>query len=168
MSYTAEYKQLLRNSRTISKSNIKPRNMYKIQTYSGSDPASTERYVFVIGIVDDNLHCLKLNEIPSKSFISFLHNIIDKRIDITENTILSDITKKYKSNGSDLFEKHIKNDSKIYSKQIQSYRVYKIDKIRTITQVFFEQGLLEEMFAKNKNETLRNVDVDEEIKEKDG
>ena len=168
MDYKLQYRQLLTDGRTISRNNIKPRNLYRIQTYSGGDPNSAERYVFVIGVVDDKIHCLKLNEILPKDFISFLNKIIDKRKPIGPVTTLNEIVKKFNKGGSDLFEQYVKKDTNVYSKNVKSYRIYNQDKISTVSEVFFEPTLLEEFFDIKNNETLRNVDVEKEIDERDG
>lgn len=168
MDHRLQYKELLTVGRTISKNNIKPRNIYRIKTYRGGDPTAQERYVFVIGVVEDKIHCLKMNEIPPKDFINFLNKIVDKRKPVKAGTTINEIVKKFNEGGSDLFENFVKRDNKIYSSQIKSYRIYKQENITTISELFFEPNLLKQFFGFEINETLRDVAIEKEIDEKDG
>ena len=67
MLYTRQYKTFLKPERRIPRSQIRPRNIYRITTYKDGDPRTKQgedaRYVFAIGIVDGKLHCIKINEI---------------------------------------------------------------------------------------------------------
>ena len=53
--YTRQYKAFLKPERRVPRSQIRPRNIYRITTYRGGDPITKSgedaRYVFVIGIV---------------------------------------------------------------------------------------------------------------------
>ena len=55
MAYTRQYKAFLRPERRVPRSQIRPRNIYRITTYRGGDPITKSgedaRYVFVIGII---------------------------------------------------------------------------------------------------------------------
>lgn len=168
MDYDRQYKELFKFGRFISRNDMKPRNIYRINTYLTGEPIADFRYIFVIGILEDSIHCLKLNDIPPKHFISFLNKIRDKRIPITETTEIDTLLRKFSRNGSDLFERYIKPDSHIYSNKLQAYRIYKKKKITTVQPITFEENLLREWFNEKANETTRNIAIDEEIKEKDG
>jgi hypothetical protein len=168
MDYRLRYKEILTKGRTISKNNIEPRNIYRIQTYRGGDPNSSERFVFVVGIVENKIHCLKLNEIPPKDFISFLNRIVDKRVKLDESVSVNEIVKKFNDNGKDIFEYHIKGFPQVYNRTLKSYRIYKSEKISNVSEMFFESGLLEKFFDIKVNETLRDIAVEKEIDEKDG
>ncbi len=76
MAFTRQYKTFLKPERRVSKSLIRPRNIYRITTYKGGQPATKSgedaRYVFVIGKVGDKLHCLKLNPIKPVDFTQFI------------------------------------------------------------------------------------------------
>ena len=99
MAFTRQYKEFLKPEVRVSKSLIKPRNIYRISTYSGGDPITKQgedaRYVFVIGKVGDKIHCIKLNEIKPIDFTQFIGKLRDKRIPLTENQMLHLFLKKY-------------------------------------------------------------------------
>jgi len=168
MSYVTQYKQLFKKGRTISKNNIKPRRIYKISSYSKGDPMANERFVFVVGIVENKIHCLKLNDIQPKKFITFLNKIRDKRKPIDDETPINELLLKFDIGGSRLFEQYIKKDINVYSKKLNSYRVYREDRITTIAEIQFEEEFLREIFNEKVNETIRDVLVEREIDEKDG
>ena len=72
MAYTRQYKEFLKPEVRVNRGLIKPRNIYRISTYSGGDPITKTgeeaRYVFVLGKVGKKLHCIKLNEIKPIDF----------------------------------------------------------------------------------------------------
>ena len=65
--YTRQYQKFLRPEKRIPRSQIRPRNIYRIVTYKGGQPATKQaeesRYVFVIGVVGNKIHCIKINPI---------------------------------------------------------------------------------------------------------
>lgn len=176
MSYTRNYKEILQPEVRVSRSEIKPRNIYRISTYRGSKPhtktGEDARYVFVIGIVDDKIHCIKLNDIKPIDFTGLLNRIRDKRKPIGNFSRLGDLVKKFSKGGSELFEQNIKNNSSIYSKSKNNYRIYILDKIVNVWEIQFEAGMLMEMFGEDADEPVtrpnRKAEIKEEINERDG
>ena len=61
--YKRQYQKFLRPEKRISRSEIRPRNIYRIVTYKGGNPPNKQgaeaRYVFVLGIVNKKIHCIK-------------------------------------------------------------------------------------------------------------
>ena len=61
MAYTRQYKTFLNPEKRVGRSEIRPRNIYRITTYKGGDPITKSgedaRYVFVIGKVN-NTHIM--------------------------------------------------------------------------------------------------------------
>ena len=98
MAFTNQYKQFLRPEKRVSKGLIKPRNIYRITTYKGGEPATKSgedaRYVFVIGKIGDKLHCLKLNPIKPSDFTNFISKLRDRRIPLATDTMLAFISNK--------------------------------------------------------------------------
>ena len=117
MAYTRQYKTFLRPERRIPRSQIRPRNIYRITTYRGGEPATKggedARYIFVIGIVDGKVHAIKLNPIKPLDFTNFISKLRDKRIPIGSDQALELLLKKFSKDGSGLFESYIKNNSKV-------------------------------------------------------
>ena len=130
MSHTREYKAFLKPERRVPRSQIRPRNIYRITTYKGGDPITKSgdnaRYVFVVGIVDGKAHCIKLNDIRPVDFTNFINKLRDKRIPIGSDQALELLLKRFSKDGKGLFESYIKNNSKVYSKSLANYRTYKL------------------------------------------
>lgn len=169
--HTKEYKEILQPEQRIPKGRISPRNIYRISTYRGGDPATKTgdeaRYVFVIGIVDDKLHCLKLNDIKPLDFTNLLFRMRDKRQPVRDVNTLSDLLKTYSGTGEDLFEREIKKDKKVYLPKV-SYRIYKLDKIVNVWEIQFERDFLLKLFKEGTSETLRRKIIKDEVNETNG
>jgi len=175
MSFTNQYRQIMQPEARVARTAIKPRNVYRVSTYTGSKPITKtgdeSRWIFVIGVVGDKIHCIRLNEIKPLDFTNFINKIRDKRTPITDDKLLSLFLKKFSTNGSDLFEQHIKGDSKIYPGGKSAYRIYMLEKIRYVFEIRFETGYLRELFGEintpNTSQQQRVVQ-EKEIDEKDG
>lgn len=169
MSYTRQYKSFLKPEKRVSRSQIKPRNIYRITTYKGGDPITKSgedaRYVFVIGIVDGKAHCIKLNEIKPLDFTNFINKLRDKRIPIGSDQMLMLLLKKFSVDGKALFESYIKNDSKIYSPKLGNYRTYLLDSIQNVYEIRFEEDFLRELFKEGSNQSTRQEIIKDEINE---
>ena len=171
MAFTRQYKEFLKPEVRVSKSLIKPRNIYRISTYSGGDPITKQgddaRYVFVIGKVGDKIHCIKLNEIKPIDFTQFIGKLRDKIIPLTENQMVHLFLKKFATDGNSLFETYVKNNSKIYSKSLGNYRTYFIDKIVNVWEIRFELDFLQDLFGEVKTPSQQRTIIEEEIDEND-
>ena len=75
MSYSRQYKAIMKPEKRVGKNNIIPRNVYRISTYTGSKPntktGDDSRWVFVIGKTSDKIHCIRLNDIKPIDFTNF-------------------------------------------------------------------------------------------------
>lgn len=161
MAYTRQYKTFLSPEKRISRSLIRPKNIYRITTYSAGDPKTLSgeaaRYVFVIGKVNNtHIHCIKLNDIKPIDFIKFINKLRDKRIPIGEDQPLEQLLKKFSLDGKALFETYVKNNSKIYSSKLGNYRTYLLEKIQNVYEIRFEEGFLREIFQEG-SKSLREI-----------
>lgn len=169
MAYTREYKAFLKPEKRIPRSQIRPRNIYRITTYKGGDPITKSgdaaRYVFVVGIVDGKAHCIKLNDIRPVDFTNFINKLRDKRIPIGSDQALELLLKRFSKDGKGLFESYIKNNSKVYSKSLANYRTYKLESIQNVYEIRFEQNFLKELFKEGSNQSTRQEVIKDEITE---
>jgi hypothetical protein len=158
--YTRQYTTFLSPEKRIPRSEIRPRNIYRITTYSGGDPVTksgiSARYVFVIGKVNNkHIHCIKLNDIRPEYFINFINKLRDKRIPIASDQALEILLKKFSMDGKSLFESYVKNNSKIYSPALSNYRSYLLEKIQNVYEIRFEEGFLREIFKEGTTQSTR-------------
>lgn len=151
MLYTRQYKTFLRPEKRIPRSEIRPRNIYRIVTYKGGEPATKQaeeaRYVFVIGIVGKKIHCIKINPINPLHFTDLIGRLRDKRLPLSETIRLDLMLKQFSRDGNSLFDSFIKTNSKVYSRKLSNYRTYILDKIVNVYEIRFEQDVLEKLFG---------------------
>lgn len=169
MAYTRQYTKFLKPEVRVSRGEIKPRNIYRISTYKGGTPATKagedSRYVFVIGKVDDKIHCIKLNDIKPLDFTQFINKLRDKRIPIKSDQALEELLKQFTKDGKSLFETYVKNNSKIYSSKLANYRTYILENIINVWEIRFEDGFLRELFGEGSNATTQRNVIQEELNE---
>lgn len=170
--FVNQYKQILTPEVRVGKNQILPRNIYRISTYSEGVPPTKvgleSRYVFVIGKLDNKIHCLLLSHILPDDFITFLNKLRNKSKSIEENQPLSELLKLLPRDGKQLFESYVKNNPKIYSTRLDNYRTYFIDKIQNVWEIRFEDGFLQEVFKEGTTPSTRKQDIKNEINENDG
>ena len=169
MAYTRQYKSFLRPERRVPRSQIRPRNIYRITTYRGGDPPTKggeeARYIFVIGIVDNKIHAIKLNPIKPIDFNIFINKLRDKRIPIGSDQSLELLLKKFSKDGSSLFESYIKNNSKLYSRSLANYRTYILNSIVNVYEIRFEEDFLRNLFREGATKSTMRQDIQDEVNE---
>jgi len=169
MAYTRQYKSFLRPERRVPRSQIRPRNIYRITTYRGGEPPTRSgedaRYIFVIGIVGHKVHAIKLNPIKPIDFTNFIGKLRDKRIPIGSDQALELLLKKFSKDGNALFESYIKNNTKLYSRSLANYRTYILSSIVNVYEIRFEQDVLRKLFGEPGTTSTRREILQDEINE---
>lgn len=169
MAFTRQYKTFLRPERRVPRSQIRPRNIYRITTYRGGDPPTKggeeARYIFVIGIVGDKVHAIKLNPIKPIDFTMFINKLRDKRIPIGSDQALELLLKKFSKDGNSLFESYVKNNSKIYSRSLNNYRTYILSSIINVYEIRFEEDFLRGLFKEGATKSTMREDIQDEVNE---
>jgi len=169
MAFTRQYKTFLRPERRVPRSQIRPRNIYRITTYRGGDPATKggedARYIFVIGIVGHKVHAIKLNPIRPIDFTNFINKLRDKRIPIGSDQALELLLKKFSKDGNSLFESYIKNNTKLYSRSLANYRTYILSSIVNVYEIRFEESFLRSLFKEGSTQSTRQQIITDEINE---
>ena len=156
MPFSLQYRPFIEKEDSISKILIRPKNVYKIVYYEYADGVAKTlsgpktAYVFVIGIYDKKLVCLKISEMrPDKFFLwlktIFQKSLTDKRID--ESKRLDEITIRSDRNGSTLYSRYISGKA-IITQTKNPYRTYNMDGIRQISEVVIKKDTLKEYFNK--------------------
>jgi len=169
MAFTRQYKTFLRPERRVPRSQIRPRNIYRITTYRGGKPATKggedARYIFVIGIVGHKVHAIKLNPIRPIDFTMFINKLRDKRIPIGSDQALELLLKKFSKDGSSLFESYIKNNTKLYSRSLNNYRTYILSSIVNVYEIRFEEDFLRGLFKEGATKSTMREDIQDEVNE---
>ena len=169
MAFTRQYKSFLRPERRVPRSQIRPRNIYRITTYRGGEPPTKggedARYIFVIGIVGNKVHAIKLNPIRPIDFTMFINKLRDKRIPIGSDQALELLLKKFSKDGSGLFESYVKNNSKLYSRSLGNYRTYILNSIVNVYEIRFEEEFLRNLFKEGQTKSTMREDIQDEVNE---
>lgn len=171
MAFTRQYVKFLKPEVRVSKGQIRPRNIYRISSYRMGEPQTKTgeetRYVFVIGKIDNKIHCIKLNNIRPLHFIEFINKLRDKRIPIKSSQALEELLKIFSKDGKMLFETYVKNNKKVYSSQLANYRTYSLEHIINAWEIRFEPDFLKELFQEGSNTASERTTLDKEIKDND-
>lgn len=161
-SYTSQWEQLLDISERVSRSEIEVGNIYKISVYSGLDYKTVrkDRYIFTLGKDEnDNIHCLKLNEIQPLDFSNFIYSIRNKQITPDSDKSLKEHLIKLPSKGKRVYESYIKPNKNL----LRGYRVYKPTRITYISEIVFQKNILEQLLSPTAKITNRRIIIDEEV-----
>jgi hypothetical protein len=164
--FTQQYQKFLKPEKRIARSLIRPRNIYRIITYKGGNPITKtgqeSRYVFVIGVVNEKIHCIKLNPVRPLFFIELIKKLRDKRVTPNSQLRLEYMLKKFARDGSALFDGYIKTNKKLYNTDLKNYRTYILDKIVNVYEIRFEQDILDNLFGTiNTQSEVREILRDE-------
>jgi len=166
MLYTRQYTKFLRPEKRIPRAQIRPRNIYRIITYKGGQPATKQaeqsRYVFVIGIVGNKVHCIKINPIVPLHFTQLIGKLRDKRKPLSSQLRLEDMLKTYSRDGNALFDTSIKNNRNLYRRDLDNYRTYILDKIVNVYEIRFEQDVLERLFGEKTTASEKRAIIKDE------
>ena len=151
MPFTLQYAQFIESEKSVSKSLLKPRNVYRINTYKYVDgktkslTGQESALVFLLGITPDKkLSCVKISLIKPDIFFRWLKKMfikglpkenIEKSQKLEELLIVSDKA------GKKLFTQFVKTDP-IYNKEPDSYRTYMISGVKSIEEVTFKKDVI--------------------------
>jgi len=156
MPFSLQYKPFIEKEDPISKILLRPKNIYKIVYYQYADGVAQTlsgpktAYVFVIGIYDKKLICLKISEMRPDKFFLWLKTIFQKSLTnerIDESKRLDEITIRSDRNGNSLFSRYVKGKA-IVTQGKNPYRTYNMDGIRQISEITISKDTLKEYFNK--------------------
>ena len=156
MSFSLQYKPFIEKEDPISKVLLRPKNIYKIVYYRYADGTAKTlsgpktAYVFVIGIYDKKLICLKISEMRPDKFFLWLKGIFQKSLTnekIDESKRLDEITIRSDRNGNAIFSRYVKGKA-ILTQGKNPYRTYNMDGIRQISEITISKDTLKEYLNK--------------------
>lgn len=155
VNYVLQYKNLFDYGKRVTKQFIKmnPRNFYRISRYEYSDgdvkslPGNEASIVFVIGVFDDKINCIKLNELRPQIFEKWFPTILKQNIsvdDIDNSINLDELIIFDSLSGNKLFESKIKPHP-IYKYNPRPYRTYNLDGLQYIQKINLKKEILKTM-----------------------
>ena len=138
MPFTLRYKQFIESEESVSKSKIKPHNVYRIDSYTYADGTTKtligneSALIFVLEIKERKILCLKISEVEPKKFFMQLKLYFNRSLN----------EEKF-NNSKRLSEILIR--SKITNKKIP-FRTYNLDGFKKIEEISFNKEILKSYY----------------------
>jgi hypothetical protein len=139
----------------VSKSQILPRNIYRITSYQYVDgttktlSGTKTSIIFAIGITPDKkLTCIKISDIKPDKFFKWLKPLFKKGLtesDWTTEQKLGQLLILGDKQGSKVFNQFVKTNP-IYSKEPSLYRTYNISGIKQIQEIKIKPDILKSYY----------------------
>ena len=154
MSFSARYLPFIESEETVSKTLVRPRNLYKITSYEYIDGKTKTltgpktSYVFLLGIFEKKLNCIKITEVRPEMFFAWFKTIFQKTLTeekVMEAEKLEDLIIRADRQGSKLFNSYVKGKP-IYNHNPCPYRTYNLDGIKQIQEIKFKKEILKENY----------------------
>jgi hypothetical protein len=155
MPFSLQYKPLILSEESVSKSQILPRNIYRITSYQYADgqtktlSGSATSIVFVIGITSDKkLTCIKISDIKPDKFFKWLKPLFKKGLtesDWKAEQKLGQLLILGDKQGSKIFNQFVRSNQ-IYTKEPTSYRTYNISGIKQIQEIRIKPDILKSYY----------------------
>jgi hypothetical protein len=151
--YSTEYKKYIESEIRASKSMLEPGNLYRISSYEYSDGESrslagvNSSIIFVFGIYEKKLNCLKLNEVKTEKFKTWLQTILKEGLkpeDVDSMKTLDEIIITTDRAGNRLFESKIKGKP-IYTNDPRPYRTYTLDGLKYIQEIKLKKDFIKSL-----------------------
>jgi len=149
------YAKLFEFGKRVQKNYLKlnPRNFYRISRYAYADgdvkslSGNNSSLVFVIGVHDEKVNCIKLNEVSVEIFTRWFPTLLKPAIteaDVNGIEMTSDLIIESDKSGNGLFESKIKGKS-IYNVNPRPYRTYNLDGLQYIQEIKLKSETIKEM-----------------------
>lgn len=155
VNYYLKYRDIFEFGNRVQRQYVfqNPRNFYRISRYEYGDGdvkslvGNDSSLIFVIGIYEGKINCIKLNEVRPEIFFRwfptvFRNNITTEDIDGMNKT--SDLIIFSDKTGNMLFETKIKN-KQIYNQNPRPYRTYSLDGIKYIQEIKIKADILKQI-----------------------
>jgi hypothetical protein len=143
MPFVQEYFKIIESQKKVSKSLVRPRNIYKITTYEYVDGTKKSlsgpetSIIFVFGIHDKKFIGLKITEIKPEDFFKWLKKMFLTNLTesiISDSKMLDELLIIGDKSGSTIYDSFVKN-KKIGPSNKELYRTYNISGVKQISQI---------------------------------
>jgi hypothetical protein len=154
MPFSARYLPFIDTEEAVAKTLVRPRNIYKIISYEYIDGKTKTltgpktSYVFVLGIFEKKLNCIKISEVRPERFFDWFKTIFRKSLTeekLMEAERLEDLIILGDRQGNKLFNSYVKG-KQIYNQNPCPYRTYNLDGIKQISEIKFKKEILKEHY----------------------
>ena len=167
MSFALQYNRFIESEKGVSKNFVKPRNVYRINTYKYSDGKTKSlsgpetSLVFVLGVTaDKKITCVKISLVKPEMFFKWLSNMTIKGLtekQFEEAKKLDELLVMGDKEGKKFFSNFLKTHP-IYNKDPDSYRTYNLSGIKSIEEIIFKKDVILK-YIKVKKEKSSSTDT---------
>jgi hypothetical protein len=161
MAYANLYRKYIKKQAPAQKTNLKTRNIYKIESYQyvdghkGTFKGPDASLVFLVGITPDRkLSCIKFSEVIPDKFFRWLKTLFKSSVTCQQiraaigsgdfEKLLVEDTKK----GAAIFSK-LKTD-RLYKSDPTAFRTYELKGIKSISYLYLDDTFIIEQLLKKK------------------
>jgi len=161
MAYANLYRKYIKKQSPAQKTNLKTRNIYKIESYQyvdghkGTFKGPDASLVFLVGITPDRkLSCIKFSEVIPDKFFRWLKTLFKASVTCQQiraaigsgdfEKLLVEDTKK----GAAIFSK-LKTD-RLYKSDPTAFRTYELKGIKSISYLYLDDKFIIEQLLKKK------------------
>jgi hypothetical protein len=154
MPFSARYLPFIDTDEAVAKTLVRPRNIYKIISYEYIDGKTKTltgpktSYVFVLGIFEKKLNCIKISEVRPERFFDWFKTIFRKSLTeekLMEAERLEDLIILGDRQGNKLFNSYVKG-KQIYNQNPCPYRTYNLDGIRQISEIKLKKEIIRQYY----------------------
>jgi hypothetical protein len=154
MPFSQQYKILTESEDPIAKSRVLPRNIYKITSYKYTDGTQKTlsgvdtSLVFVLGIYDKKLSCIKISEMKPEKFLNWMSGLFKTGLikeNINSTQPLEDLLILADKQGKKLVSM-VQQSSAIYNHNPNPYRTYNLTGIKQIYEVKLKADVLKKYY----------------------
>lgn len=149
------YVKLFEFGKRVQKGYLKlnPRNFYRISRYENVDgdikslTGNNSSLIFVLGVHDEKVNCIKLNEVGLEIFKRWFPTMLKPTINaenVDNMEMISDLIIDGDRSGKTLFESKVKGKS-IYNVNPRPYRTYNLDGLQYIQEIKLKSETIKEM-----------------------
>lgn len=149
------YVKLFEFGKRVQKGYLKlnPRNFYRVSRYEYADgdvkslTGNNSSLIFVLGVHDEKVNCIKLNEVGLEIFMRWFPTILKPTIkaeSVDSMEMTSDLIIDGDKSGKTLFESKVKTNA-IYRVNPRPYRTYNLDGLQYIQEIKLKSEVLKEM-----------------------
>jgi hypothetical protein len=149
------YVKLFEFGKRVQKGYLKlnPRNFYRVSRYEYADgdvkslTGNNSSLIFVLGVHDEKVNCIKLNEVGLEIFKRWFPTLIKPTIkseEVDSMEMISDLIIDGDRSGKSLFEAKVKGKS-IYNLDPRPYRTYNLDGLQYIQEIKLKKEVVKEM-----------------------
>lgn len=151
------YKPYIERARRVARTMIRPMNIYRIVLYRTVDDdlrrhvGEEHVFVFVIGVYDGKVNCLKISELNPMMFFTWLKNLVRVRSSaaIDKSNRLDEImVREADRSGMSIFNRYVKNSPIVYDNQRNPiYRTYVVTGIKYGMEITLKKSILKAFYG---------------------